>query len=859
MVLAVALFFGSGDVETSARAAELVSPVAVPWASGPAFPVGRVGGNPPDPEYAADRAIDGDPATFSCLLDDTLEGQSTTTIPPRGSDPVSGHMIFDLGRPVVVTGARLTARIPGGAYNPKKVDFFHFADDDPSNHRTVDDVEGDANIRALVEGHTFAVLGAGAFEDIAWEGVRARYVGMRVQSSYESGGPVHYNYQIGEMEFFVDVGPEGNLPGGRPTSIYVKEDSLQETMRSARRRYVEWYGGLKPPAGRVSKVWDEIRRDFPAEANRLLEYARYDWFEPTGWLAHPEDTELEQRLLHRALEETGAGGAYLEKRLKTLLEAKTPPDDRQWLDLCVTAAELARLTGDLRNLRAAVEDLSQSFPARYPGERLLGALRPIEDQAIEAARTAGDAQASRMERLHEEIEALKREALLDANPLMPRKLLFVKRYTYSPGFYYAEFMRASRFGGNLCVLSLDDGTVTELVPELAGGIFDRCDLSFDGTRVVFGYKAAPGKGFRLYEVGVDGRGLRQLTFDPPDEPERIAKYWHPQNKPSGVYRHHTDDFHPCYLPDGGIAFASTRCEQGVLCDQGDSLAVNVLYRIDADGGNLTRLSQGALSESTPSVAGDGRILYTRWEYVDKGVIAVQALWAMHPNGAGSAEVYGNQIEEPPVLIHGRAIPGSNHLFVATATMHHPFAVGPILRLDTRHDVSTHRPIHSLTPETGLSIEGVGGFPHGENYIHQKNGRWVADNVGPLYSEPYPLADPQTGAGDGKYFLVDCNPNKPWNDPAAYGLYLIDQFGNRVLVYDDPEISCWQPMPLGPRGRPPVVSPGEAEEATGAAGSGEALVVLGDVYRGLKGVERGEVKYLRVLEQIPRSWAARRFW
>ena len=285
---------------------------------------------------------------------------------------------------------------------------------------------------------------------------------------------------------------------------------------------------------------------------------------------------------------------------------------------------------------------------------------------------------------------LRREALVDANPLMPERLLFVKRFTYSPGFYYAEFMRASRFGGNLCVLDVKSGQVTELVPELADGIFDRCDLSFDGRRVVFAYKAAPGQGFRLWEVGVDGTGLRQLTFDPPDEQERIAKYWHPTPEGVRAYIDTTPTISiRATLPDGGICFASTRCERGVLCDQGDSLADNVLYRLDStptrslaiqsrveeaskdsalesqatrdvsedSRPSIRRLSQGALSESTPTVANDGRILYTRWEYVDKGVIAVQGLWTMRPDGSGSTEVYGNEIEFPPVLIHGRPVPG----------------------------------------------------------------------------------------------------------------------------------------------------------------------------------------------------------
>jgi len=760
------------DEERNASATErrLVSPVAISSASGPSFPTGRVAGNPPDPQYAAERAIDGNPATFCCLLDDTPTGDRTTTIPARASEPVTGHIIFDLGQCVDVVGARLTARTGGGPYNPKQVDFFYFADNDPKNNRLIDDIENDPDIKPLLTDHSYPGLRSEAKEDVSWDAVKARFIGLRVDSSYESGGSTHYNFQIGEMEFFV--------------------------------------------TGKIA-----------------LTYA--------------------------------------------------------------AGAEAQALAGELEGLRVAVVDLDGAFPEPYPGDSLLRRLTEIEEGLRKATHDNEENPSEaalakdplrRVRQLGERARELRREALIDANPLMPERLLFVKRFTYSPGWYYAEYMRASRFGGNLCVLSLADGEVTELAPELTGGIFDRYDLSFDGRRIVFGYKAAPGKGFRIYEVGVDGQGLRQLTFDPPDEEQRVARYWHPRNKPSGVYRHHTDDFHPCYLPDGGICFASTRCEQGVLCDQGDSLSVNVLYRMDADGSNMTRLSQGALSESTPSVMNDGRILYTRWEYVDKGVIAVQALWSMWPDGSGSTEVYGNQLEFPPVLIHGRSIPGVNHQFVATATMHHPFAVGPIYLLNTNRNIRTHEPIQSVTPDTSLSIDGVGGFPRGENYIHLKEGRWVADNIGPLFSEPYPLADPESGAGAGKYFLVNCNPDRTWNDPKAYALYLIDIFSNRVPIYDDPNISCWQPMPLAPRPKPPELGspsldstlarrtsedvPESLARASGLYGStqdaeplgaDEAVVMMSDVYRGLEGVPRGTVRYLRILEQIPRPWSARRFW
>ena len=255
------------------------------------------------------------------------------------------------------------------------------------------------------------------------------------------------------------------------------------------------------------------------------------------------------------------------------------------------------------------------------------------------------------------------------------------------------------------------------------------------------------------------------------------------------------------------------------------------------------------------------------------MIAGQGLWAMRPDGSGTTEVYGNEHVYPPVLIHARAVPGRNDLFVATCTMHHPFAVGPILLIDTRRDIRTHAPLTNLTPDTDVTYEGAGTFPHGEAFVHLRHGRWTRDNSGPLFCDPCPLSD--------KFFLVACNPDKAYDHPTAYGLWLIDTFGNRVRIYDDPQFSCWQPVPLRPRPAPPVVAavdaaadasagpvPGDvssqprgvgAQGATGSSSGEQGTVVMADVYRGLNGIERGEVKYLRVLEQVPRPWTARRFW
>ena len=607
------------------------------------------------------------------------------------------------------------------------------------------------------------------------------------------------------------------------------------------------------------RVWSDLRRDFPAAEFPFLDAVHHRWFDGLGWLDRTADASLEQTEALRLLAACDKTWNNLDRQRQTLVAAQAPTNDPRWLRLAIAAAGAAECQRRLESLRGAIDDLSRSFAEQYPGVQLAARCAALEKQAASLDLGAWDRRDPQRQRLETQFDALRREALVMRNPLVsPGRILFVKRRTYTPGWYYAEFMTAHRlFGsdgkaaGGLCVLSLPDGQVTELVPQLRGGVFDRCDLSADGRRVVFAYKSSSEKAFRLYEVQIDGGSLRQLTFDPPDEPR--------QAELNPGYFYTTDDFHPCYLPDGGLAFASARCRRGVLCDQGGSLVVNVLHRIDADGRNLRRLSEGALSESTPAVMNDGRVLYTRWEYVDKGVIAVQALWAMRPDGSCSQEIYGNDIADPMVLIHGRPIPGQNNLFVCTATFHHPFAVGPITLVDINRPLNTLAPLRSLTPDVAASPtilkEQTGRW--GEVFTHRRNERWDADNRGPLFSEPYPLAEPATNKGAGKYFLVDCNPSEPWGHPSAYGLWLIDVFGNRVPIYHDPAISCWQPIPIRPRAAPPVLP--QSELAAAAEREATGTLVLADVYRGLPDVPRGTIRYLRVLEQVARPWSARRFW
>ncbi|GAH50918.1 unnamed protein product, partial [marine sediment metagenome] len=87
---------------------------------------------------------------------------------------------------------------------------------------------------------------------------------------------------------------------------------------------------------------------------------------------------------------------------------------------------------------------------------------------------------------------------------------------------------------------------------------------------------------------------------------------------------------------------------------------------------------------------------------------------------------------------------------------------------------------------------------------------------------------------------------------GYGIYALDGWGNRALLIDDPKLSCFQPTPLRQRTRPTNIAPvvmGDEKHAK------TATMFVQDVYEGMTGIERGRVKYLRVMGPLPWEWQA----
>ena len=456
-------------------------------------------------------------------------------------------------------------------------------------------------------------------------------------------------------------------------------------------------------------------------------------------------------------------------------------------------------------------------------------------------------------------------ALEIAKPFGFDKLLFVKRNTYTANHYYTEYLNSKWLpGGNVCVLDLASGKVTELVPELKGGVFGRFDLDFDAKHLVLAWKSAYMKGYMLYEIAIDPATgarvgpLRQLTFPAPNEEELVKKYGDREPRKGIQYHHGTDDMDPCYLPDGDIAFISTRCHYGILCNDRDQFTTTVLYRLERSaplearkaGAHLTKLTNSSVSEASPTVLPDGRIMYTRWEYVDKGAVAVKCLWAMRPDGTGSSEIYGNTISNPPTLIYGRPIPNPASQYVVLGTPHCPQnGMGTVILLDMNKPIRTPEPMTYVTSDVRVHHEDSWRGPGKDKRGRPITTRTKDGTTVRLFKEPYPLSE--------KLFIVPMKaPGPRWADSRAYDLVFLEGTGKTSLILDDPEFSCFLPFPLRPRTRPPVVT---SPIDKNLAEKGLATCMVTDIYHGMENTPRGTIKYIRILEQVPRPWTARRYW
>ncbi|MCP4401468.1 MAG: hypothetical protein GY801_29745, partial [bacterium] len=364
-----------------------------------------------------------------------------------------------------------------------------------------------------------------------------------------------------------------------------------------------------------------------------------------------------------------------------------------------------------------------------------------------------------------------------------RNIVFAERAHYGrgkirDGHWYANISYYSRnpskktytSGGSLRKLDLITGKTTILLKDDKGTIRDPA-VHYDGKTILFSYRKGGTAQFHLYEIQSDGSGLKQLTF--------------------GIY----DDIEPCWLPDDSIMFVSGRARRYVNCY---ITQVATLYKCDRQGRNIRQISANVEHDNTPCVLADGRVIFQRWEYVDRSQVHYHHLWSVNQDGTGQMVYFGN-MHPGGVFIDPQPIPDSHRI------------------------VFIHSPLHGSNEHVGQICT-------------------VTDRNGPDNLRSMKLLNKAQGMHD------------PWSLSktdflAAQGRRLVhlSESGAMTTLYTHNGLVINEPRPLMPRKRERIIpSRIDLKKTTGT-------LMLTDVTigRNMKGVKKGQIKKLLILESLPK--------
>jgi hypothetical protein len=430
----------------------------------------------------------------------------------------------------------------------------------------------------------------------------------------------------------------------------------------------------------------------------------------------------------------------------------------------------------------------------------------------------------RMKKMKEFLFALLVSANCMAAPLdspdLQTPFVFVTRYQYRGDHHNtATFFPAAenefntgRYvpGGALKKIDFNTGKTVTLL-ETADGVIRDPEVHFDGHRIVFSMRRNKEDSYHIYEINTDGSGLKQLTF-----------------------MRDVDDIDPFYLADDHIAFSSTREPKYCMCNR--HIMAN-LYRMNPDGSNIYQISKNTLFDGHGHLMPDGRILYDRWEYVDRNYGDGQSLWTCNPDGTNHVLYWGNNTPSPGGVIDARIMPDINQA-VCVFTSCHDRPWGAIAIIDRRIGTDGRKPVAYIWPEAALQYVW-----ETNDYANKQNDNLYFDNMSRLkqkFEDPFPL---------NERYLICSGQVEKGNE--RMGLYLLDIKGeNSRLLYEEEKFGCFDPVPVVARPRPPEIP--TRRNFTDSVGYFYVL----DVYKGthIEGVKRGEVKYLRIVET-----PEKRFW
>jgi mono/diheme cytochrome c family protein len=331
-------------------------------------------------------------------------------------------------------------------------------------------------------------------------------------------------------------------------------------------------------------------------------------------------------------------------------------------------------------------------------------------------------------------------------------------------------------GGKLCVYDINTQTVKIILGDSTGSIRDP-QVHYDGEKILFSYCPADEEHYHLYEINIDGSGLKQLTDGD------------------------CDDIEPTYTPEGKIVFVSSRANRWVQCW---NTPVAILYGCDADGEDIHALSGNVEHDNTPWMLPDGRILYTRWEYVDRSQVDYHHLWTINPDGTRQSVFYGN-MHPGTVFIDAKPVPGSRKIVASLSPGHGTTEhAGYIGLIDPR-----------LGPDDKAAAKAVSKRAE--------------------YRDPWAFSENVFLAAKGSQMIL--MNEKAWEQTL---FELPDEWKNRQLIIHEPR---------------PVIkrTPEEKIAPTVKPELSNGRLMLMNVYAGrnMESVKQGEIKKLLILETLPK--------
>ena len=546
-----------------------------------------------------------------------------------------------------------------------------------------------------------------------------------------------------------------------------------------------------------------------------------------------------------------------------------------WISIGISAAvdDTAPVTADLQAAVQADWAAQERRAGREPGsvaaidaalergERLLanlaampdaGDLQPQRDQLAgirEAVAVAGQADDAERLAIYHRLRWLARDLALTKNPLLAgRPIAFLQRRRFICqmlheyiGYYYNY---ADLAGGGVFVLeepgrSFKTRNLTE--GRLPRGAYATLAADHSGTRLYFAF-AEVRPVDRPHRTGSDWKILPSADQVPPPlnyySPDRSAFHLFAVDADGGELRRLTsgceDDFDPCPLPNGDLIFMSSRRGGFCRCDNPfEPIPTHTLHRLDQATGAVRTLSWHETNEWHPALLNDGRIVYCRWDYVDRSAAHFHGLWVSNPDGTNPRILFGNYTKDISACFQPRSIPGSNRIaFIAGA--HHANVGGSLVivdparvRLDPETGEDCFESLERLTPEVCFP-ETSEGWP--SSFYHSP---W------PLSEDHFLVAfsfDPLPGMGSG--VLSD----------SETGIYYFDRFGNLELLYRQPGHCCVGAVPLARRLAEPGI-PVQRDESLGDEGE----FILADVNWSLLPFPEGRpIRELRIFQVLPKE-------